>query len=337
MDRFKPTADSAMTVAAVRWVTTTVCGSSVRDETVSGVNYVHHTETRVTKNAQLHHDAGVIFPAETSTSPCFCKRSGTSVDYDARPSEAETPLQTAMDVDFGIGIGIDMEDPGWDLLPTTDAFSFDEPAAAELDLMPAAEDQQPCAPSALAPVFSCVSPSPDAEGTPSCDFPATIGMKRTRTQDESRPVEKRPRVRFGTVARVRHLITETAGTVERHGTATTADDCVPIKQHDGPSRVSVLLSALLIARFGQRVSSIGQLLHLLRRDLAFEVLELGLEVYEGAMRVAEKLEADGCVGMLPSHVRLTAAHKPGVQQLVAWLQPQSASALASVVRDRRVA
>ena len=59
-----------------------------------------------------------------------------------------------------------------------------------------------------------------------------------------------------------------------------------------------------------------------RGELA-AVCERGDDVYDLCIMLVERLEAGGCVGLLPSSVRLTAVHRPGILQLAAWLRPSS--------------
>ena len=240
----------------------------------------------------------------------------TSTDCTELPGERDKLCLATMPMDMGT------EDPGWDLLPDI-CTHFNTADESELGLIPAMDQLSSPPLTTFSPVFSCISPAPFRKEPPHCDDADRTGNKRPRTQDTPSGVhQSRSRVRFGLVAHVRRLTGGTGTTPDRK-VAATVDDVVPIKQHDGPCRISVLISTLLVAFFGKGCCSVEQLLHTLGAEKALEICERGQEVFELCSSLAERLEAGGCVGMLACNVRLTAVHRPGVQQLAAWLHPQS--------------
>ena len=232
---------------------------------------------------------------------------------------------------------IDMNDPCWDLLPDTaaaDCCADTTEEASSTDggwgLEPLCLDSEAAAPIVptammISPVFSFDSPEP-----------LSHSRKRPRPQDdeEEEGLRARPRVvSFGPSNRVR-LIADSSSSSSSSSAPLAAKSCAPadddgsepIKQNDGPSHVSLLLSVLIYAYFGSSVTTIEQLLAALGPARALEVCESGADVSALCNALADKLEkaaaAGATVGVLPSNVRLGAAHQPGVKQLAEWLQPQ---------------
>jgi len=308
-----------MTVAAVRQITLDAgCDTDLSrlstfglsHEPASNVDFAH-TITATGKELVT----AVHGPPQHTTGPSL----PSAVDCTANSIEDETLLPTTM------GMGI--EDPGWDLLPDICTHA-DTADASELHLNPTIDQHSTDHSKPLSPVFSCKSPTPPHAAQVTNSSPSS-GKKRPRARDIPRGSDqKRSRARFGTVAHVRRL-TVGMGTLGRAG-ATASDDYEPMKQHDGPSRVSVLISALLVAFFGKGCCSVEQLLRSLGAETALEICEWGQELFERCRSLAERLKAGGCVGILPSNVRLTAVHSPGVQQLATWLQPQSSMSAEAV-------
>lgn len=302
-----------MTAVAVRQIM--AASGSCHDAGSQRRMTIAHTH-RFASNTLLHCHTGQAVSA-VATSEEHVAAAGRAAEWSR---DDETQFLTGMNID----IDIDMVDPGWDLLPCTDTDASDE-AADSNGIGTLVERVVPIFSTLSSPVFSCGSPALAGEAGSMHRSPGDAGTKRAREHTFPYAVKKRPRVRFGAVAQERRLVAETGAATTERGITTTTDIYVPLKQHDGPSRISLLISALLITFFGNgaSVTSVEQLLRSLRPEHALEICERGDEVYDVCSMLVDRLEAGGCVGLLPSNVRLTAVHRPGVLQLAAWLRPQS--------------